>query len=138
MIKTLKVLFVISFLPLVILQSNSSAQLLEQATLAGTKWNVFILQFPMCWSECGGATVTFDETQGTIIWNDTRVEGLPFPYLEETFFNNIIPFTVYDAEETFALIGWGLGNLNKSLTLILYSCTQTDCMLNYLILGRPL
>jgi hypothetical protein len=51
----------------------------EVVGLAGTKWDVFVLQFPLCRNECGGATITFyEEGEGIIEWNDPRVEGLPF------------------------------------------------------------
>ena len=51
----------------------------EVVGLAGTKWDVFVLQFPLCRNACGRATITFyEEGEGLIEWNDPGVEGLPF------------------------------------------------------------
>jgi hypothetical protein len=31
----------------------------EVVGLTGTKWDVFVLEFPLCRDACGGATITF-------------------------------------------------------------------------------
>ncbi|MCK5187952.1 MAG: hypothetical protein KAR43_12550, partial [Deltaproteobacteria bacterium] len=40
-------------------------------TLAGTRWDVFVIQFPLCRNECGRATISFyNEDEAIITWDD--------------------------------------------------------------------
>ena len=59
------------------------------STLAGTKWDVFVIPFPIYSISCGGATVSFYEGGGAdITWDNPSIEGLPFPYSEQMVLGN--------------------------------------------------
>jgi len=107
--KILKVLFVVSSLTLVILQSNSTAQLHEPSTLANTKWAISLISFPLCRYTCVcEATLEFSEKEG-ILWGTITQPGMePFDFAcqEGTSFNKTIQIVGHDSEALDILWVW--------------------------------
>jgi hypothetical protein len=108
------------------------------SSLAGTRWDVFVLQFPFCQNECGGAIVSFYEGgEADISWNNPNIERLPFPYQELISLGDLVFFKVYDSHETFLHFGWGSAMLDLQMHISLFSFSPGYCGLNYIIFGVP-
>jgi len=100
------------------------------AGLAGTRWDVYVLQLPLCRNECGGATIIFDEEGGGLIeWNDPGVEGLPFNCRVKIIsLSGILVFTLDNG-------GWGVAEVDTGIIMILFGAVQGRA--NYMIMGIP-
>lgn len=98
--------------------------------LAGTKWDVFVLQFPLCRNECGRATITFYEKgEGLIEWNDPGVAGLPFSCgVKKMSSSGLLVFTP-------DVGGWGVAQMDTGIIMILAGAYQGRT--NYIIMGVP-
>jgi len=105
----------------------------SDTSLAGTKWNVFVMQLPRGLNECGGALVSFhEEGYGDIRWDDSSIEGLPFSYYVHGAFSNTLFFTVKDT-----VVGWGIASIDKGIMMVLFNCNLIYCRLNYVMVGVP-
>ena len=107
-------------------------------TLFGTKWDVFVIQFPLWRNDCGGATISFyNKDEAIITWDDPSFEGLPFPYSERLSVDNAIMFTINDVQETFSIFGWGVAIIDRAIKIIMSSCGLGHCGIDYIIFGVP-
>ena len=107
-------------------------------TLFGTKWDVFVIQFPLWRNDCGGGTITFyNEDEAIIKWDDPGIEGLPFSYSEQVSFGNSIMFTINDIHDTFSMFGWGVAIIDRRIKIKMFSCGPGHYGVNYIIFGVP-
>ena len=107
-------------------------------TLFGTKWDVFVIQFPICGNKCGGATISFyNKDEAIITWDNPSFEGLPFPYSEQVSLGNSIIFTISDIHETFSMSGWGVAIIDRGIKIIMSSCGPGHCGIDYILFGVP-
>jgi hypothetical protein len=102
----------------------------EVVGLTGTKWDVFVLEFPLCRDACGGATITFyEEGEGIIEWNDPGVEGLPFSCrVKRMSLSGLLVFTLDEG-------GWGVAQMDTGIIMILSGAYHGR--INYIIMGVP-
>ena len=86
----------------------------EVPCLYGTKWDVFVLQLPLCRNECGGATIIFgEEGEGLIEWDDPGVEGLPFNCrIKKMSLGGLLVFTLDGS-------GWGVAHVDTGIMMLL-------------------
>ena len=107
-------------------------------TLTSTRWDVFVIQFPLCRNECGRATILFyNEDEAIITWDDPNIEGLPFSYSEQVSVGNSIIFTINDIHETFSMFGWGVAIINRGIKIKMFSSGPGHYGVNYIIFGVP-
>jgi hypothetical protein len=133
--KKITTLFIIAFL--FILRTGSEAKLLQENLLAGTKWDVFVKQSPICLHECGKATITFGEsgTAGLLDWDEPGIAGLVFHYSEMFSFGDLIFFNT-DLSGT--CIGYGMAVLDRTIKIIMFRCGYFGYVpLNLIIYGIP-
>ena len=102
----------------------------ELVDLAGTRWDVFVLQFPLCRNECGRATITFyEEGEGLIEWNNPGIEALSFHCrVKKISLRGLLVFTLDEG-------GWGMAQMDTGILMILSGAYQGRT--NYTIMGIP-
>ena len=127
-------LFVIAFL--FILRTGSEAKLLQENLLAGTKWDVFVKQSPICIHECGKATITFYESgAGLLDWDEPGIAGLVFHYSEMSSFGDLIFF---NTDLSGSCIGYGIAVMDRTIKIIMFRCGYFGYVpLNLIIYGIP-
>jgi hypothetical protein len=129
-------LFVIVFL--FILRTGSEAKLLQENLLAGTKWDVFVKQSPICVSVCGKATITFDEsgTSGLLLdWDEPGIARVAFHYSEKSSFGDLIFF---NTDLSGSCIGYGIAVLDRTIKIIMFRCGHLGYVtFNLIIYGIP-